>query len=296
MADPVAKAAARNVLALPNPTPPDLPEPFLPPSTGIHNLRYLDSFPIHQPSAPGHVPAHCIRRGVIYRSAEPSPITEDGIKILNERGIRAVFDLRSPDELAKMENLMPVTTWEGAQRFSTPCFREQEREIARGMKDFTDKSAQGFARAYMSILEHSGPSFAVVFRYISTLSEDPQEAILVHCAAGKDRTGAFIALLMSLLGANDEDIAREYSMTQAGLAGLMPRMLAFLRSSGQFNTDEEVERSAGARAEDMLALLELMRSRWGSAEGYLKEESKLTAEEIKSVRNRLTSQHVVTLA
>ena len=48
-----------------------------------------------------------------------------------------------------------------------------------------------------------------------------------------------------------------------------------------------VERMVGARPESMLAMLEMVKKRWGSAEGYLKEQCKMTTEELETVKGVL---------
>jgi hypothetical protein len=41
--------------------------------------------------------------------------------------------------------------------------------------------------------------------------------VIVHCTAGKDRTGVLCALVLSLCGVDDEVVAQEYSFTEVGL-------------------------------------------------------------------------------
>jgi protein tyrosine/serine phosphatase len=41
--------------------------------------------------------------------------------------------------------------------------------------------------------------------------------MIVHCTAGKDRTGVICALILSLCGVDDEVVAKEYSLTELGL-------------------------------------------------------------------------------
>jgi len=42
--------------------------------------------------------------------------------------------------------------------------------------------------------------------------------MIVHCTAGKDRTGVICAIILSLCGVNDEIIAKEYELTELGLS------------------------------------------------------------------------------
>lgn len=46
--------------------------------------------------------------------------------------------------------------------------------------------------------------------------------MLIHCSLGKDRTGVISALILSLCGVSDEDVARDYSFSEKELAPLLP--------------------------------------------------------------------------
>jgi protein tyrosine/serine phosphatase len=49
------------------------------------------------------------------------------------------------------------------------------------------------------------------------LANEPQKPLILHCTAGKDRTGVICALILSLCGVDDEVIAQEYNLTEVGL-------------------------------------------------------------------------------
>ncbi len=49
------------------------------------------------------------------------------------------------------------------------------------------------------------------------LAYEPEKPLIVHCTAGKDRTGLICALVLSLCGVDDEVVANEYSLTDVGL-------------------------------------------------------------------------------
>lgn len=54
--------------------------------------------------------------------------------------------------------------------------------------------------------------------------------MLIHCTAGKDRTGVICALVLSLCGVDDETVASEYALTDAGLASSREKILQHLMS------------------------------------------------------------------
>ena len=49
------------------------------------------------------------------------------------------------------------------------------------------------------------------------LANEPEKPLVIHCTAGKDRTGVICALVLGLAGVNDEVIAYEYALTDQGL-------------------------------------------------------------------------------
>lgn len=102
---------------------------------------------------------------------------------------------------------------------------------------------EGFKRAYRDILENAGPSYGKILKHIR---DKPNEPLLLHCTAGKDRTGVIVALIMSLAGAGDETIATEYALTDIGLAPMRPVIMQHLLKEPCLNNDT-------AAAERMIA-------------------------------------------
>ena len=49
------------------------------------------------------------------------------------------------------------------------------------------------------------------------LANEPEKPLIVHCTAGKDRTGVICALVLSLCGVDDDFVAHEYALTEIGL-------------------------------------------------------------------------------
>lgn len=70
-------------------------------------------------------------------------------------------------------------------------------------------------QAYKDILNAAPESYRVIFKH---LADDHQKPLIVHCTAGKDRTGVLCALILSLCGVPDDEVAREYELTEFGLS------------------------------------------------------------------------------
>jgi protein tyrosine/serine phosphatase len=107
--------------------------------------------------------------------------------------------------------------------------------------------------------------------------------VLIHCLAGKDRTGIAVALLLSVVGVDDEQIAADYALSALALEA---ERLAALAAATDDETRERIERGYDGRAETMLATLTHLRTRHGGAEAYLVRAG-LSGDDIARIRARL---------
>lgn len=112
---------------------------------------------------------------------------------------------------------------------------EVERCFVGGRRGTNAEFFQGFTAAYTDILESAPPSFTQILRHII---ERPSSPLLLHCTAGKDRTGVFCALVLSLCGVDDETVAHEYSLTEAGLAHWREEVAAGLIAAHKLPVDK----------------------------------------------------------
>lgn len=80
----------------------------------------------------------------------------------------------------------------------------------------------GVAGLYRRTLARVGRSFASVARIVAA-SPGPT---LIHCTAGKDRTGLVVAVILSAVGVSDEDIIADYVLTQANMPGVLERIVS----------------------------------------------------------------------
>lgn len=73
----------------------------------------------------------------------------------------------------------------------------------------------------------------------------------MHCSAGKDRTGVFVAVLLSMLGVADDLVADEYALTEVGLAHVRPLMIKKISENPAFKENgaglEGAERMSGSK-------------------------------------------------
>ncbi|KAL0258223.1 hypothetical protein SLS55_007396 [Diplodia seriata] len=274
------------------PPSPHLPKPFLP-TPSIPNLRDAGK---NLPTAGGGA----IRALTLLRSADPSHASAADREILRGLRVTRVFDLRSRPEIEKRGGKVD-DEGEGEEemlrRVWVPVFEDEvfvPERLAVRYREYASKGLeyrllQGFVAAYGEVLAAAGPAYGTILRHIANeASAEKPNALLVHCSAGKDRTGVFVAVLLSMLGVEDELIADEYALTEVGLAHVKPLLIKKISDNPAFKETgagkEGAERMSGSKKDSMLAALAMIREKYGSAEGYVRTICGLSTEEIERIR------------
>ncbi|KAJ7133693.1 protein-tyrosine phosphatase-like protein [Mycena crocata] len=258
---------------------PSFPPPFIV-IEGIINARSVGGFTTSSPS-------DIVQPVVLFRSADPSRITPKGKEQLLALGVRRVFDFRADDEIVSFKSTVPVIP--GIEFLRAPVSESRAFDpvsLAARMKDFAGDELQTFVGLYHEILEMCGPGFEKVFRH---MLDRPNEPYLIHCTAGKDRTGIFTAILLMLLGVSDDDIIKNYALTAVGLEPYLPLLIERFKQqvTGQFDDWEGAMKMASARPETMTATLNMVREKYGSAEGWVTSHTGLTKDDVKALRQNL---------
>ncbi|KAF9778825.1 hypothetical protein IL306_002882 [Fusarium sp. DS 682] len=252
------------------------------PIAGLPNFRDLGGHPLPIKSRPGHT----IRSGLIFRSAEPSRLTKDGVSALQDLKISHVYDLRSRTEIERYAT--GTREWPGAQRVFTPVFLDEDygpEAIALRFRNYTAEGSQGFVEAYRGIWETGTNSINTILSHLAKPDPSP---LLIHCTAGKDRTGVICAFILSICGVDDGTIAHEYGLTEVGLGDFREELLAAVMKSPELRADPEgARRLLGAKPENMLAALQALREQHGSVEEYVVKNCGLTEEDLEQIRKNL---------
>ena len=192
----------------------------------------------------------------IYRSDGLHRLTKsDCARIRDELRVTDLIDLRSSAELSVdgrglLEN-------EPLAFHHVPLFDGNTSTASFEVKEMT------LADRYLGLAEVAKPAIARVV----TIVAEAEGGTVYHCAAGKDRTGVISAILLSALGVSDELIVADYALTQQNLDAIVAR----LGESEGYKTmlDALPPDTLHADPQTMVSLLEQLRERYGSAEGYL---------------------------
>lgn len=178
--------------------PPDLPRAIA--LEGASNLRELGGWPAED--------GRRVRPGLVWRSATLANLTEADAARVAALGLRTVCDLRGIREAEARPSRLPP----GVERVHIPI----EPTVGASLRDLLQREqATGedvvalLRRAYLDYTAR----FLGVYRRLFELLLERRAPLLVHCSAGKDRTGVGAALLLTALGATRETVLADYRAT-----------------------------------------------------------------------------------
>ncbi|WP_337185861.1 tyrosine-protein phosphatase [Phenylobacterium sp.] len=212
-----------------------------------------------------------LRRGLLYRSASQSRATDADLEKLAGLGIAVIVDLRRSNERERE----PSRRWTGfaAQVIENDIGQESADEWHAFIQtsDLTVASFRDYMLEYYRRAPHQARHIDLYRRYFTALAET-EGPILVHCAAGKDRTGIACALTHHLAGVHDDDVIEDYLLTNdpERLERRLPQMRDVVREgTGRTATDDALLTAMRVEAEYLAEAFAVMREQNGSLDGYL---------------------------
>ncbi len=194
----------------------------------------------------------------------------DVAKLVDDIGVTTVVDLRSSGEL-ESEGPAPLEAVPDVHHAHHPVLPEigsatdaiAEALLTRVQQDrsrFPDDPTCGH---YLGYLEDRPDQ---VVGALQTIARD-QGTALVHCAAGKDRTGVVVALALTAVGVRPEAVVADYAATSDRVEALLGRLRRSRTYAGDL--DGQPVTAHLARPETMAAFLEQMDARYGGVVRWL---------------------------
>jgi protein-tyrosine phosphatase len=147
--------------------------------------------------------------GDIYRMGRSEWLTERGWAQVYDDGVRTVIDLRNPGE-RKRRPTDPVVGEEAMARFDVVNSPTENPDDARYPELFNPY--MNHPRLYADILRLFPDRVAAVFKELAAA----RGAVVIHCSAGRDRTGLIATMLLALAG-QSEEIARQDELAARGI-------------------------------------------------------------------------------
>ena len=230
---------------------------------GVHNFRDYGGYAAADGAR--------IKPGLLWRSAQHGEASDQDLADMQALGIKTVVDLRGPSE-----------------REATPCRRHPDfaaevlfhpdetaglalhTEAADGVMTAAEARA-AMQRLYEGIPFRENLSF-MLRQYFEVLrrAEGPS---LVHCVAGKDRTGFAVALAQHVLGVARDDIVADYVLTnQAGnIEARIAAGATQIRARHGSISDDTIRTLMGVEADYIVTAFDRAAERYGSLDSYLAE-------------------------
>lgn len=264
------------------------PSPLAP--EGTHNFRDVGGLPL---ASGGQT-----RTGVLYRSDALSGLTTRGLQQLAASDIDVVIDFRTAMEQQMAPDRLPATrpvrvielgVLEGAmagvaQNVLRSASQESDPEAASLAIEAALAQIPSLPDLYVSMLQHGASAFADTAREVAV----SERAVLVHCTAGKDRTGVAVALILEAVGVDRSAVIDDYASSERNLAGpWTERMFGMLQAMGLPRTPALDDLIAATPPTAIASALEWVEAHHDNAAGYLRSGG-LTDAELGALRRRLT--------
>ncbi|HEY2749898.1 tyrosine-protein phosphatase [Phenylobacterium sp.] len=233
--------------------------------------------------------ARRLRPGLLYRSAHQAKATDADLAKLADLGLAVVVDLRRANERERD----PSRRWPGfaARVIDNDIGQDTADEWSSFImgSDLTAASVRAYLFDYYRKAPFQQRHIDLYARYFRALAE-ADGPVLVHCAAGKDRTGILCALTHHITGVHDDDIQEDYLLTNDAerLAKLLPLIREAIRgATGRMASDEALMTVMRVEAEYLAESFAAIREENGSLDGYLQAALGLDADLRARVRDRL---------
>lgn len=252
------------------------------PLEGVHNFRDYGGY-----AARGGAK---LKAGLLFRSGQHGDATPDDLERIGSFNIATVIDLRGNAE----RELFPCARPPG---FSARVLFADGETAGSGHAPHVEAARQVStaedAHTAMTGLYASmpfRPKLVEVFRlYFKALAEN-KGATLLHCLAGKDRTGLAVGLLHTLLGVHPDDVMADYLLTNS--AGNMERRIAAgtetVRANfGKAMDDDAVRTLMSVHPAYLETAFSAIRREHGSVDGYAKDMLFISKSRLAAIEARL---------
>ena len=179
-----------------------------------------------------------LRRGRLFRSAQPYRLDQADLALIRMSGIAAAIDLREAHEQVPPDWAPAEAAGLAVARIPLadqilPSADEQGPQLEPEVEsDSVPEGHRILGAFYRAVVDQAGQRMGEV---VSTVAQG--EPVLIHCAAGKDRTGTTVALLLALIGTDSEDIIADYLATNDSLDDVLSQLTGQTAAERNARTD-----------------------------------------------------------
>lgn len=244
-----------------------------------------------------------VRWNRLYRSNDLSGLTAADLEYLGGIGIKLICDFRSERERvdAPDREFLPAGTPRLAAEYDPPEWLNLTVEQTGLDPDIVRQQIQSgglsavatrrlMRRAYRSFVTDYSDQWAELFRRIASTDNLPT---VVHCTAGKDRTGFASALILLSLGVPEKTVFEDYMLTNLYRRNFYSFVLRWVSLYSFFRTDpDDLVPLLEARREYLRESLDAIRENYGSVEEYLATALDVTPTMMEQIRRNLLREAV----
>ena len=215
--------------------------------------------------------------GRLLRSGQLGELHEEDVARLTDwlGADICVIDLRGASERSRQICALPHAVVHSLP--IEPSVAVKLDAVLASGQSLTPAMAREFmTQAYLNFVRHAHAQVASLFTHVLDRAGRP---LVVHCAAGKDRTGFMVAMLLTALDVPRVTILEDYLLTNQRVQA---------RESRRYSP-EIMEVLGTVRAEFLEAAFELIDTGFGGSERYLRQAAALTPERCARLQERLLS-------
>ena len=250
------------------------------PISGTINLRDFGGYPTHE--------GRSVQRGRLFRSGHMADMNDHGLAEFAGLDIETICDLRRPEERAQEPTPVPMAHARRVEIEIDPGSAIAMRAALADADLRIEDRISYMVEINRELARDHAEDYARMFEAL--MSTD--RGFLVHCAAGKDRTGFGCALILHALGVNRETIVDDYLATNnhVDIEGhVIPRLQKWYGPDRPLPDHDTIMALAGVRPEYLNAALSVVDEEFDGMDAYLARTVGLDDNAKRTLRQRLTT-------
>ena len=215
-----------------------------------------------------------LKKGRLYRSASHGRATDADLEAIAALDLAVIVDLRRPGERERDPARRP-------EAFKGRVIQNDEGEGADDDPwwtfvrscDLSEEAFRGYLLEYYRTAPYKPRHVDLFARYFQVLAAG-EGPVLIHCAAGKDRTGVLAALTHHVAGVHRDDIVADYLLTNnpERIAARTPMVVALIaQETGRTPTEAAIRAAIGVEAEYLDEAFRAIEAGHGGLDSYLEQ-------------------------